>query len=249
MIFPENIMYWGNAVLRHDSENNKSFLYFINRKLSKNKVDEKTIEKICSEYKLIFCNHFVETSHYVNFISKNKIAQGKRDEFFHYMLIFFKQFYPDYDLLKEVNDESSLMLLFNKCYERINTLLGQFLENYDMQCVRNNMESVNKIYDFYDKIEDFMIRFYGYSIIGISNEKRIITACSDCDKKFIDYLLQGYTLYRLQRLAFVENNKEPYYEFLPVLPTKDVGFPIDEYIEVSEPVDEKSNIKRLRFIK
>lgn len=251
MVFPENITYWGNAVLRHDSANNKSFIYFINRQLGRKDIDAKTIDKVANEYKLLFCNHFVETSHFVNFISNNRLARNYKNDFFHYLFLYFEQFYPDYVLLKDINDEKELISLFDNCYNKINNLLGQFLDgldNNDLQSIRGNIEAINKIYDFYNKIEDFMIRFYGYSIIGISNQKYIITACSNCDKKFIDQLLQGYSLFRLQRLVFV-NEPVSHFEFSPVLPTKDVGFPIDEYIEISDTNNSIINKKMVKILK
>ncbi len=238
MVFPEIVTDWGSAVLKHDSSSNKSFIYSINRILGRRNVDAKTINKVASEYKLVFCNHFVETSHFVNFINKSDFAKDFRSDFFSYLLLYFKQFYPDYELTSDINDEESLSVLFDNCYEKIYLMLGEFLDGLDdndLSCIKRNTESINEIFGFYDKIEDFMIRFYGYSIVGISNQKHIITACSDCDKRFIDELLQGYSLFRLQRLVLVKDGKSqsmPHYEFSMVLPTKDVGFPIDEYIEI-----------------
>ena len=246
MIFSSNISYWGNAVLKHDSINNKSHLYFVKRKLQRSNIDEKSIGRIISEYKLIFCNHFVETSHFINFINNNRLAENQRADFFYYLFIYIKQYYPDFEFLKNINDVASLMTLFNTCYESVNDLLSQFLDSNSLECVNKNKELINRIFKFYGIIEDFMIRFYGYSIVGVSNQKHIITACSNCDKKFIDYLMQGYSLFRLQKIGLTNNHDNfatPLYEFFPVLPTKDTGFPIDEYIEIGN--DNKIESKRL----
>ena len=243
MIFSNNISYWGNAVLKHDSMNNESHLYSVKRKLQRSNIDEKTIGRIINEYRLIFCNHFVETSHFINFISNNRLAESQRDDFFYYLLTYIKQYYSNFEFIKNINDVSSLMTLFNTCYESINNLLSQFLDSNSLECINKNMGLITTIYKFYGIIEDFMIRFYGYSIVGISNQKHIITACSNCDKTFIDYLMQGYSLFRLQKIGVQNINSKIQYEFFPVLPTKDVGFPIDEYIEIGN--DNKMESKRI----
>jgi hypothetical protein len=130
----------------------------------------------------------------------------------------------------------------------VNDLLSQLSSSENIECVHKNMEVINKIFKFYGIIEDFMIRFYNYSIVGISNQKYIITACSNCDKKFIDYLMQGYSLFRLQKIGLVNTNSKMQYEFFPVLPTKDVGFPVDEYIEYGDnnKIESKKLIKLCR---
>ena len=97
MIFSNNISYWGNAVLKHDSINNKGHLYFVKRKLYRNNTDEDLIRRIISEYNLIFCNHFVETSHFINFINNNRLAENQRTDFFYYLFIYIKQFYSDFE--------------------------------------------------------------------------------------------------------------------------------------------------------
>ena len=62
MPIPSTVDYFGNAVLRHDSNRNDSITYFINRGLSDKNVDAQTIRKVINEYRLVFCNHYVETS-------------------------------------------------------------------------------------------------------------------------------------------------------------------------------------------
>lgn len=249
MFFQNNIEDWGNAVLKHNSGNIDLYLQIAEFRLHRDKTDEDNVKKFTNEYRLIFCNHFVETSHFINFINANRIAKKQKEDFFYYLLIYIKQFYSDIDFLKNINDVSSLTALFDKCYKKIDSLLSESLDNSNLECVKRNTELINRIFKFYGIIEDFMIRFYSYSIVGISGQKHIITACNNCDKKFIDYLMQGYSLFRLQKICLVnnhDNDAKQHYEFFPVLPTKDVGFPIDEYIEI---LDSDSKIENKRLVK
>ena len=127
------------------------------------------------------------------------------------------------------------MYLFNDLYSKINEILYHFYETTDINDINNNIEIIHKIYKFYGLIEDFMIRFCGYSIVGISNQKHIITACGNCEKKFLDYLMEGYSLFRMQQISLINANnpEKSYYIFNQVIPTKDIGIPFDEYIEIS----------------
>ena len=249
MFFPNNIEHYGNAVLIHDGNQIKEYLSHVKLKMQWDKINKDNIKKFTNEYRLIFCNHFVETSHFINFINTNRIVKKQKDDFFYYLLIYIKQFYSDIDFLKNINDVSSLTALFDKCYKKLDSLLSETLDNSNLECVKMNTELKNRIFKFYGIIEDFMIRFYSYSIVGISGQKHIITACSNCDKKFIDYLMQGYSLFRLQKICLVnnhDNDAKQHYEFFPVLPTKDVGFPIDEYIEI---LDNDNKIENKRLVK
>ena len=88
MIFLSNVSYWGNSVLKHDSGNNQLMLDFFQNELYRCGFDDKSIRRIISEYKLIFCNHFVETSHFINFINNNRLAKNQKSDFFYYLSIY-----------------------------------------------------------------------------------------------------------------------------------------------------------------
>ncbi len=242
MLFPYKIDSRGYAVLKHDSVNVDLCLNIAMLRLRRGRADYDTIKKFSDEYRLIFCNHFVETSHFVNFINNNRMAKAQKDDFFNYLLIYIQQFYNDVDFLKNIDNASSLTVLFDKCYKKIDSLLTESLDNSNLDGVKRDSELIGKIFKYYGIIEEFMIRFYGYSIVGISGQKHIITASNNCDKKFMDYLFQGYSLFRLQKILLVDGEK-PYYEFLPVMPTKDIGISIDEFIEVGN--DSKIESKKL----
>lgn len=252
MLFPSDISYYGNLVLRHDSTNHDCISYFIMRELDSKKVDAQTKKQILSEYKLNFCNHFVETSHFINFVSNNSLSDSFRTEFFSNLFIYIKQFYSDVELIKNIDDISSLRILFNNCYGNIRKIMDQFLDNYDMKYISNNAKTINEIFNLYSVIEEFMIRFYDYSIVGILGQKYIITSSNNCEKKFLDQLIDGYSLFRLQKIRLVKktgNMLNSYYEFCPVLPTKDVGLFIHEYIETLANDNKIENRKFVKLLK
>ena len=91
-----------------------------------------------------------------------------------------------------------------------------------------------------DIATDFLIRYCNYSLIECSEQKVIITAQSDCYKRFEELLAEGYSLQRKAKVGYLETPdyilayypevKGIFYK-LPVLPTRDIGYNIDEIIE------------------
>ena len=77
---------------------------------------------------------------------------------------------------------------------------------------------------------DFLIRCRNYSLVDFSGTKMILTAQSDCEKRFYDYLKDGYQLHKIAKLQY----KDGVFTRLPVFPTRDIGFPINEVIEGSD---------------
>lgn len=93
---------------------------------------------------------------------------------------------------------------------------------------------------FGDIVTDFLIRYRNHSLIKCSGQKHIITAQSDCYKRFEQYLSEGYSLQRRAKVGYIKTLKiyEEYFQErkglfykLPVLPTRDITYPIDEMIE------------------
>ena len=248
MQFPAKVDHYGYSSLNHGSDSHDSVTYYIERGLSKKKTDIKRINETIEAYKLTFCNHFVDTSHFINFISHHEYAENFKNIFFGNLLLYIKQYYPDFELTKDINDITSLINLFNNCHDKVENIIGIFLEDDNIDTIRQNLQEMNEIHKFYEISEDFMIRFYDYSVVGISSQKHIITSSNQCDKKFMDYLIQGYSLYRLQKVGLVNSNSslEKHFELLPVLPTKELSFPIDEYIEIS---DGSNTMKGNRLVK
>lgn len=93
----------------------------------------------------------------------------------------------------------------------------------------------NRIMQFGDIVTDFLIRYRNYSLIKCCGQKIILTAQSDCHKRFEEYLSKGYVLERRAKVGYIKEqesiSKLGYFYKLPVLPTRDIGYPIDEIIE------------------
>ena len=214
--------------------------------------DEELLNKMYNKYKLMFCNHYVQVSHIVyKYVSKYKEDKSLNHEgrskylartknFFKKLTIYVKQFYPNFDFLKYADDEG-LEVLFSECYRTFDNIDRIFEVCKDINYLEDNTKVVNTIIKFYSIIEEFLIRYYDFSIIGISNQNYIVTSSNNCDKVFFDYLTQGYSLIRLQKVYLTD---ESHYEYVPALPTKDIGYPFEEYIETIDN-DSKKYIKVL----
>ena len=81
-------------------------------------------------------------------------------------------------------------------------------------------------------------------MIKSSGQQIIQTAHSDCHKRFFELLRDGYSLQRRSKVGYIkleptEENLTSYpgvngyFYKLPVLPTKDIGYPVEELIENS----------------
>lgn len=97
---------------------------------------------------------------------------------------------------------------------------------------------------FGEIVTDFLIRYCGYSLIKSSGQQIIQTAHSDCHKRFFELLKDGYSLQWRSKVGYIklEQTEENltlypgvngYFYKLPVLPTKDIGYPVEELIENS----------------
>ena len=247
MTFPNGINDWGNAVLRHDNADIQSAEYFIKRKLTEKGTDKETISSIIQEYKVTFQNHFVQTSHYINFLLNNRLAISERFKFCDSLFIYLKQFYPDNNFVRKINNPTDIIKMFNASHKTVKYIIQTFLDDLNPEHIKENFNLLNIVLKFYEIIEGFMIRYYGYSVVGVSKESQIITSSNNCDKKFLDELMQGYSLIRLQKARLV-GNSDPYYELFPVMPTKDMGFPIEEYIEVSSYDKKMDNMRLVRVL-
>ena len=217
--------------------------------------DKALINEMYNNYRLVFCNHYVQFSHivydYTNRYKDKILTREERSkylaqtrDFYDKLQIYIKQFYPDFSFLKNATKlgHDGLEQLFCQCYKTFDNVDRIFELCEDINYLKDNTKVLNTIIKFYSIIEEFVIRYYNFSIVGVSDQKYIITSCNNCDKKFIDYLLQGYSLIRLRKLYLVD---ESHYEYVPSLPTKDIGYKIDEYIET----DDNNEINSKKFVK
>lgn len=145
--------------------------------------------------------------------------------------MFAVQYYPDYkwisysmddDLGDVVFEASRYDFLFKMAYEKMREV------------------DLTDAMSFGEIATDFLIRFRNYSLVGCCGQNVIITAQSDCHKRFEKLLSEGYSLIRKAKVGFVETpgilkdeypEVKGYFYKLPVFPTRDIGYPIDEIIE------------------
>jgi len=245
MEFSYDVQKQGIRILKHDSNTIEGHFKYAEDKLKKQNIDGESIKKLAIKYKLLFCNHFVETSHFVRYLFNNESINEQKNTFSYYLLIYIKQYYSNIDYVKNnIKDINSLKEFFERCYKNIEELIASFVRTRSFETVDANYNLISTILDFYKIIEEFLIRYYQYSIIG---KPYIITTQNNCDKIFIEELMKGYSLYRLQKVGLVYNSGlMPYYELFPVLPTGDLIFPGDEYIEVSSTANKMEGISLVK---
>ncbi|MBQ9834376.1 MAG: hypothetical protein IJO33_04215 [Bacilli bacterium] len=82
-----------------------------------------------------------------------------------------------------------------------------------------------------DIILDFLIRCYGYTLLGCSKQKVLITSSKNPDKEFEEFLTEGYYIEKRGKVEYLGNGK---FKELRALPTKDVDYVDDEIIEMPD---------------
>ena len=82
-----------------------------------------------------------------------------------------------------------------------------------------------------DIILDFLIRCYGYTLLGCSKQKVIITSSKNTDKEFEKFLTEGYYIEKRGKVEYLGDGK---FKKLRALPTKDVDYVDDEIIEMPD---------------
>lgn len=170
-------------------------------------------------------------------LKNNKLAE----EFIMYGI----QYYPTYQWL-DFNPNDYLTTALLECALQ----QFQYQQKHEFDLEDDNPNVMTQAMAFGDMATDFLIRHYGYSLIKSSNQKIILTAQSDCHKRFEKLLSKGYSLQRRQKAGYIEIEKLPvdpnnhqgikgvFYK-LPILPTRDIGYPIDEIIELPNGQYEK----------
>lgn len=159
-------------------------------------------------------------------------------------MAFVAQFYPDYRWKTMYDFTNPLATVSIECdnHHMVLDMLAQLTINAgeDYILKHNLAKERDKALEFGEIVSNFLIRYLGYSIVGIQNQKIIITSASDCDKRFFDLLCDGYSLYRKSRVGYIKTKDERrkaapwfegYYYELPILPTKDIGFEFEENFE------------------
>ncbi len=181
--------------------------------------------------------------YFLSVLSQEEIFEDKEiaDAFFMYII----QYYPHYpwhffnkdDYLATVVCECELKAFqFKKRYQ-LKSDFDMYEEEYFKQAML-----------FGDIVTDFLIRYRNYSLIKCSGERIILTAQSDCHKRFEPQLSKGYSLQKRAKVGYIKSPEilaemypaiKGYFYKLPVLPTREVGYPVDEIIETANGNYEK----------
>lgn len=159
-------------------------------------------------------------------------------------MAFVAQFYPEYRWKTMYDFTDPLATVSIECdnhYMVLDMLADLTISAGEDYILKHNLDKERaKALEFGEIVSNFLIRYLGYSIVGIQKQKIIITSASDCDKRFFDCLCDGYSLYRKSRVGYIKTNDERkkaapwfegYYYELPILPTKDIGVEFEENFE------------------
>ncbi len=174
--------------------------------------------------------------YFLNVLTKEEILRNR--ELAQEFVMFVLQYYPKYHW-RCFNIDDYLSAAVCEC--EIHAY--QFEKKYQFGFKEDKNSILSESIVMGDIATDFLIRYCNYSLIKCSGQKIILTAQSDCHKRFEDLLLKGYSLQRRAKVGYIKKPKELEFYYpevkgffyrLPVLPTRDLGYPIDEIIETDE---------------
>lgn len=133
------------------------------------------------------------------------------------------QYYPDYDWIG-FTPMDTLWSVILEC--RFHDY--QFQKKYELG-ITEEIDILPRSMNFGEIATDFLIRFLGYSLIKSSNQNIILTSQNDCHKRFEKLLYDGYSLEKRKKVIYQNGFKK-----VPVLPTRQLDFEIEEIIETSD---------------
>ncbi len=142
-------------------------------------------------------------------------------------LIFCDQFYLEYPIIFNLfNPVTSVLLEINKM---------EYLIEKNKYFEEKDLNDLQVLYKFGEIATDFLIRVKGYSLIDCSSRKIILTAQNNCEKYFEEFLNKGYSLQRMQKYVFKmrQHINQAYFAKMPVMPTRNSYFEVEEIIEVA----------------
>lgn len=105
------------------------------------------------------------------------------------------------------------------------------LECYYIHKISIHEEKVNYAMLLGDIILDFLVRCYGYTMLGCCKQKVIITSSKNPAKEFEKYLTEGYYIEKRGKVEYLGDGK---FKELRALPTKDVDYISEEIIEMPD---------------
>ncbi len=181
---------------------------------------------------------------FIQYLFKHELKKDRdlADKF----VMFILQFFPSYSWLSLDPNDMLASVVIECAYHDMNF--------YKVYISDEHRDIINQSMIFGNIVTEFLIRYRGYNLIKCGRQKTIVTSQMDCEKRFEKLLEKGYSIDRLSRLIYSETSLEqrttyPFvkgtFSKLPVLPTKDIHVPFEEWIEST-----KGNmVKIIDFIK
>lgn len=191
---------------------------------------------IAKENKKVVCHDFInqtmglDSVYHEWFFINALLEEVKLDEkMVYYFIQFVMQYYPDY-----------LWTTFNP-FDLLSTLLIEIsIHNMHFKYFYSNLgdrESIDRAMEFGHMVTEFLIRFRDYSLVRSCGQNVILTSRYDCDKYFLPYLLDGYTLFRYAKVHITSiraySETLNYFTKRPVFPTKEL-YAGKEFIEAPD---------------
>ena len=178
-----------------------------------------------------------QESHELIFIKYLYLEEIKKDQSIATKFIaFVAQFYPEYRWIKfDQSDPVATVVL--ECFIREKDICpsdGHMDPGWELP-----YRDLNKALNFGAIVTDFCIRYLGYSLIGCSGQKIIITCSNNCAKQFDWLLEEGYKLQRRSKLKYVlfsdrvkqiYPNVDGYFYEYPIMPNLDTYYQVDETV-------------------
>ena len=193
-------------------------------------------------------NMFIRTKkvphelYFINLLINEIIKDNKLAEKF---ITYVIQYHPDYHWTSFDLRDYTATAIINLSFSNL-----QFEKLYKFKDKELKSECFNKAMIMGEYATDFLIRYQGYSLVKCQGQNIIITAQSDCHKRFEKLLYKGYSLHRKSKIGWIDVYNHEYikgvFYKLPVLPTKDIGCPIDEIIETSLEDDSYARVLSLK---
>ena len=139
--------------------------------------------------------------------------------------IYVKEFYPNFKWTIEYFPS-----LEKVAFEVGNALkvLEMYFKGYDKNMNINHEKELGEI------VTDFYIRYKGYSLIGVSGQKNIVTSSKSSNIDFSPYIREGFTIQIKKgvKKRDVVMEGANLFEYYPSLPTREYDISTQEYIEI-----------------
>lgn len=177
---------------------------------------------------------------FLNVLGREEIKKDLNlaKEFMMYIL----QYYPNYPWQVWMGDDYLATVI---CELKLKSYVFRKRYQFRIELDSNEQKLLGDAMMLGDIATDFLIRYRGYSLIRCSGQNVILTAHSDCHKRFLDFLSKGFSLFRMSKVDCILKSPNiencvsyksscGFFYKLPVLPTREFGYPITEIIETED---------------